>query len=153
MDIDTQKQLYVNMKILSPLLSIYLPEFIDENQAGVADNVFAGTKSELVAQVHVQICDLNAGIELEKVIVRWTGNTERLAEVRESLNDTWDNLHAATKSYESEIPPSTLMFIASYTKSSPQNTFVPGVVEPALARDGSCWPGALHVVTGSVFLF
>ena len=63
-DIDPQEQLYVNMKILSPLLSIYLPEFIDENQAGVADNAVAGTKSELVAQVRVQICDLKVGVEL-----------------------------------------------------------------------------------------
>ena len=45
-DIDLRKQLYEHMKSLTP--SIYLQEFIAEDKAEVADNVLAGTKSELV---------------------------------------------------------------------------------------------------------
>ena len=43
------------MKPLSPLPSIYLPESIAENQAGVADNVLVGAKSELVVKVSEQM--------------------------------------------------------------------------------------------------
>ena len=60
--------LYEHMKTLTPLPSIYLSESIAENQAEVADNVLAGTKSELVDQVREQIRDF------KEVLVRWTGN-------------------------------------------------------------------------------
>jgi len=141
LDIDLQKQVYDHMKTLTPLPSIYLPEFIAANQSERADNILRGTKSELVDQVRSQIRDFKAANELDKVIVLWTGNTERFAELREGLNDTWANLEAAIKADESEISPSTLMCIASvledcaYINGSPQNTFVPGVVELALARN------------------
>jgi len=141
LDIDLQRQLCEHMETLKPLPSIYLPEFIAENQAERVDNMLAGTKSELVDQVRAQIRDFKAANELDKVIVLWTANTERFAELREGLNDTWDNLQAAIKADESEISPSTLMCIASilencaYINGSPQNTFVPGVVELALARN------------------
>merc|ERR1712039_1052312 len=54
------------------------------------------------------------------------------------LNDTWANLEASIKSDESEVSPSTLMCVASilegcaYINGSPQNTFVPGLVELAV---------------------
>merc|ERR1712039_306365 len=57
------------------------------------------------------------------------------------LNDTWANLEASIKSDESEISPSTLMCVASilencaYINGSPQNTFVPGLIELALEKN------------------
>lgn len=57
------------------------------------------------------------------------------------LNDTWQNLEAALKADETEISPSTMMCIAAvlegcaYINGSPQNTFVPGVVELACERN------------------
>merc|ERR1711920_509706 len=63
------------------------------------------------------------------------------AEIREGLNDTWANLEASIKSDESEISPSTLMCVASilencaYINGSPQNTFVPGLIELALDKN------------------
>ena len=63
------------------------------------------TNPEHVDQVRGQIRDFNAAIELEKVIGRCTGNTERFTELREGLNVTWDDLHAAIKAGESEVFP------------------------------------------------
>merc|ERR1719473_1450882 len=126
------------MKDLKPLPGIYLRDFIASNQAGRADNVLKGKKAELVDQVRGQIQEFKAAKGLDKVIVLWTANTERFAEVREGLNDTEANLMAAIAQNESEVSPSTLMAVASvlegcaYINGSPQNTFVPGLTEMAV---------------------
>merc|ERR1712176_1599513 len=141
LDINLQQKVYDYMQTLTPLPGIYLPEFIAANQSERADNVLKGTKQELVDQVRGQIRDFKAANGLDKIVVLWTGNTERFAEIREGLNDTWANLEASIRSDESEISPSTLMCVASilencaYINGSPQNTFVPGVVELALAHN------------------
>jgi len=73
--------------------------------------------------------------------VLWSANTERFCDVCEGLNDNKDNLMAAIARDEEEISPSTLFAVASilegcpYINGSPQNTFVPGVIELALERD------------------
>jgi len=78
---------------------------------------------------------------LDKVIVIWSANTERFCDVVEGLNDTADNLLSGIKKGESEISPSTLFAVASilegstYINGSPQNTFVPGVIELAMRHD------------------
>merc|ERR1711988_176164 len=141
LDINLQQKVYDYMQTLTPLPGIYLPEFIAANQSERADNVLKGTKQELVEKVRGQIRDFKAANGLDKVVVLWTGNTERFAEIREGLNDTWANLEASIKSDESEISPSTLMCVASiledcaYINGSPQNTFVPGLVELALDKN------------------
>ena len=74
---------------------------------------------------------------LFQVIVLWTANTERFSDIRPGLNDTADNLMASIRRSESEVSPSTVFAVASilegcpYINGSPQNTFVPGVVEMA----------------------
>jgi len=103
--------------------------------------VLKGTKSELIGQVRRQIQEFKAANELDKVIVLWTANTERFADVREGLNDTWGNLEQSIQQDEAEISPSTLMCVASilegcaYINGAPQNTFAPGVVELAIQRN------------------
>jgi myo-inositol-1-phosphate synthase len=141
LDFDLQAKLYNEMKDLKPLPGIYLKDFIAANQSHRADNVLKGNKSELVRQVRRQIQEFKAANELSKVIVLWTANTERFAEVREGLNDTWANLERSIEEDESEISPSTLMCVASllegcaYINGSPQNTFVPGLVELAIEKN------------------
>jgi myo-inositol-1-phosphate synthase len=72
-----------------------------------------------------------------QVIVLWTANTERFAAVEEGINDTAENVLASIKRGEAEVSPSTIFAVASilegapYINGSPQNTFVPGVVELA----------------------
>merc|ERR1719267_189848 len=141
LDINLQQKVYDYMQTLTPLPGIYLPEFIAANQSERADNVLKGTKQELVDQVRGQIRDFKAANGLDKIVVLWTGNTERFAGIREGLNDTWANLEASIKNDESEISPSTLMCVASalegcaYINGSPQNTFVPGVIELAIDKN------------------
>jgi len=75
-----------------------------------------------------------------QVIVLWTANTERFCEVRPGLNDTARALLESIRCNEDEISPSTLFAVASilegsaYINGSPQNTFVPGVIELAEQR-------------------
>merc|ERR1711920_1080335 len=75
--------------------------------------------------------------DLDKVVVLWTANTERFADVEEGMNDTAANLMASIGRDEAEVSPSTCFAVASilegctYINGSPQNTFVPGVLELA----------------------
>lgn len=74
---------------------------------------------------------------MDKVVVLWTANTERYSNVVEGLNDTTENLLVSVERNESEISPSTLFALACvlenipFINGSPQNTFVPGLIELA----------------------
>merc|ERR1719248_82307 len=78
---------------------------------------------------------------LDKVIILWSANTERFADIIEGVNDTSANLLASIKRGHSEIAPSTLFAVACilentpYINGSPQNTFVPGAIELAEQHD------------------
>ncbi|KAL1838368.1 hypothetical protein VTK73DRAFT_4346 [Phialemonium thermophilum] len=71
------------------------------------------------------------------VIVLWTANTERYADILEGVNDTADNLLKAIEAGHEEVAPSTVFAVASilegapFINGSPQNTFVPGAIELA----------------------
>lgn len=78
---------------------------------------------------------------MDKLVVLWTANTERYSNVIVGLNDTMENLLASVEKDESEISPSTLYAIACvlegipFINGSPQNTFVPGLIELAISRN------------------
>lgn len=67
----------------------------------------------------------------------WTANTERYAEVKDGVNDTADNLLKSIKIGHEEVSPSTVFTVACilenapFINGSPQNTFVPGVIQLA----------------------
>jgi myo-inositol-1-phosphate synthase len=135
---DLQRQLYPKMKDIVPLPSVYYPDFIAANQAERADNVIPGTnKMEHVEHLRNDIRQFKANNNLDKVIVLWTANTERFSEVRAGLNDTAENLMKSIENSEEEVSASTVFAVASilegctYINGSPQNTFVPGVIELA----------------------
>ena len=71
------------------------------------------------------------------MIVQWTANTERYADIIEGVNDTEANLLKAIESGHEEIAPSTVFAVACilenapFINGSPQNTFVPGAIELA----------------------
>ena len=81
--------------------------------------------------------DFKAENGLDKVIVQWTANTERYAEIINGVNDTADNLLKAIESGHEEVAPSTVFAVACiletapFINGSPQNTFVPGAIELA----------------------
>jgi len=122
---------------MKPLPSIYNPDFIAANQVERADNTIPGTKQQQLEQIRADIRKFKTDNKLDKVIVLWTANTERFANIEKGVNDTADNLLSAIKKNEAEISPSTIFAVAcilegvSYINGSPQNTFVPGVMELA----------------------
>merc|ERR1712038_287791 len=137
LDYALQEQLFDDMAQLKPRKSVYYPDFIAANQSDRADNILPGSKWDHVEQIRADIRDFKQKKNLDKVIVLWTANTERFCDVRAGLNDTAENLLASIKNNESEVSASTVFAVASilektcYINGSPQNTFVPGVVELA----------------------
>jgi len=137
LDIDLQKKLYPHMKDMVPLPSAYFPDFIAANQGERADNVLKGSKQEQMEQIRKDIREFKANNGLDDVIVLWNANTERFASVEEGINDTAENLLESIERGEAEVSPSTVFAVASilegslYINGSPQNTFVPGVLELA----------------------
>mmetsp|Transcript_11187 Transcript_11187/g.28339 ORF Transcript_11187/g.28339 Transcript_11187/m.28339 type:complete len:536 (-) Transcript_11187:261-1868(-) len=139
LDYDLQQKLYPYMKDIVPLPSVYFPDFIAANQSDRADNVLSGSKQEQMEHIRKDISDFKAKNNLDKVILLWTANTERFACVEEGVNDTAENILHSIQRDEPEVSASTIFAVASilegctFINGSPQNTFVPGVVE--LARE------------------
>lgn len=127
------------MAAMKPLPSPYYPDFIAANQEDRADNILKGSKASMehVEQIRKDIREFKAAHGLDKVIVQWTANTERYADLVTGVNDTADNLLKAVENGHEEIAPSTIFAIACilenapYINGSPQNTFVPGAIELA----------------------
>ncbi|MCJ1271612.1 Myo-inositol-1-phosphate synthase [Lobaria immixta] len=127
------------MTEMVPLPSIYYPDFIAANQEDRADNILEGSKASTahVDKIRQDIREFKAKHGLDKVIVQWTANTERFADLLDGVNDTADNLLKAVEAGHEEIAPSTIFAIACilenapFINGSPQNTFVPGVIDLA----------------------
>ncbi|TVY57715.1 Inositol-3-phosphate synthase [Lachnellula cervina] len=132
-------QIKKQMTEMVPLPSVYYPDFIAANQEDRADNCLSGSKASLehVEQIRKDIRDFKAKNGLDKVIVQWTANTERFAELVPGVNDTADNLMKAIENGHEEVAPSTIFAVASilegvpFINGSPQNTFVAGCIELA----------------------
>jgi len=134
---DLQRQVAKEMEKMVPLKSIYYPDFIASNQSNRANNVLSGKKQSHLEHIRQDIKNFKAENHLDKVIVVWTANTERFSDILNGVNDTAQNLLSSISSGHSEVSPSTLFAVASilegcpFINGSPQNTFVPGVIELA----------------------
>lgn len=136
-------QVRKEMNEMVPLPSIYYPDFIAANQEDRADNLIEGSKASMahVEQIRKDIRDFKQANDLDKVIVLWTANTERFADLIEGVNDTADNLLKAIEQGHEEVSPSTVFAVACilekapFINGSPQNTFVPGAIELAEKHD------------------
>ncbi|XP_065007684.1 inositol-3-phosphate synthase-like [Musa acuminata AAA Group] len=141
LDLDLQKQLRPYMESMVPLPGIFDPDFVAANQGARANNVIKGTKKEQVQQIIKDIREFKEKTKVDKVVVLWTANTERYSNVVVGLNDTVENLMASLEKNDAEISPSTLYGIACvlenmpYINGSPQNTFVPGLIDLAIQRN------------------
>lgn len=137
LDYDLQQKLYPHMKDITPLPSIYFPDFIAANQGERADNILTGTKQEQMDQIRKDIKDFKMKNGLDQVILLWTANTERFSAVEEGVNDTAENILSSIEMGEAEVSASTVFAVSSilegctFINGSPQNTFVPGVIELA----------------------
>ena len=90
-----------------------VPFFSLANQEDRADNIISGTRQDQVDQIRKDITDFKTKSGVEKVIVLWTANTERFADVQDGLNMTADQLLESIKQNKTEIAPSTLFAVAS----------------------------------------
>lgn len=135
---DLRRKLRPFLEGMVPMKAAFDRSFIAENQQARADNVMTGmSKGEQLKQLRADIAAFKRDNELEFVSVVWTANSERYSVETAGVNDTADNLLAAIESDNSEVSPSTLYAVASvlegcpYSNGSPQNTFVPGLIELA----------------------
>jgi myo-inositol-1-phosphate synthase len=145
LDVDLQRKLRPHLEQIKPLPSVYYPDFIAANQSDRDNHVLRGTKQEQMEEWRKNVRDFKANAHdahghqspLDKVIVVWTANTERFASIEEGINDTAENLLASIERTESEVSASTIFAVASilegcmFINGSPQNTFVPGVIDLA----------------------
>lgn len=140
LEYDLQRQLKPYMEEIVPYKGIYDPSFIAANQFDRANHVMNSqmTKTELINEVRKDINRFKEENQCDKVIVLWTANTERFCEVRKGLNSNDAELMASIEKNDSEISPSTLYAVACilekvpFINGSPQNTFVPGVIDLAV---------------------
>lgn len=139
---DLKSQLYDHMKQYVPLPSIYYKDFIALNQENRADNVLQNdSKQKDLETIRQNIRDFKSANQLDKVIVLWTANTERFSDLIDGVNDSGDNILRAIRENHSEVSPSSMFAIASilencpFINGSPQNTFVPGVLDLAYKHD------------------
>jgi len=140
LDYDLQRQLRPMLENNTAMPGIYNPDFIAANQEERANHVIQGTKKQQVEKIREDIRNFKQSRNLDKVIVLWTANTERFSEVSDELHGTKEALLASIERDEAEIAPSTLYAVASiledtpYINGSPQNTFVPGLIDLAVSR-------------------
>lgn len=138
---DLIRQVKPELDEMLPLPSLYYSDFIAMNQADRADNVIGGKKSEQLERLRSDIREFKELHGLEKVVVMWTANTERFTVLKDDLHYKADDLLAGIDRDESEISPSTMFAVASimegcaYINGSPQNTFVPAVIELAHSKN------------------
>jgi len=136
-DFNLQEKLAPFMEEMKPRPGIYREDFIAANQNDRADNVIVGTTAQQLSVIRGDIKNFKASHNLDKVIVLWTANTERFCDVTPGIHDTSANIMKAIADDEQEISASTIYAVASiledcaYINGSPQNTFVPGVVQLA----------------------
>jgi myo-inositol-1-phosphate synthase len=137
LDADLQRQVYPILETMKPMKSCFDPNFIAANQEERADNVIEGTKQDALDQIRKDISTFKKDNNLDKVVILWSANTERFADLVPGVNDTSANLLKAIKENHSEVAPSTIFAVASilekctFINGSPQNTFVPGALELA----------------------
>ncbi|CAG8442342.1 2205_t:CDS:2 [Diversispora eburnea] len=138
LDYNLQCQVAPELEKMTPLPSIYYPDFIAANQSDRADNLISGNnKKEHLEQIRKDIREFKAVNQLDKVIVVWSANTERYSEIIPGVNDTADNLLKSVNQSHPEIAPSTIFALACilektpFINGSPQNTFVPGCIQLA----------------------
>ncbi|KAI3325921.1 myo-inositol-phosphate synthase [Xylariaceae sp. AK1471] len=132
-------QVKKEMSQMVPLPSIYYPDFIAANQEDRADNLIPGDKACMahIEKIRQDIREFKVKNNLDKVIVQWTANTERFADIIPGVNDTAENLMKAIEAGHEEVSPSTVFAVACilenapFINGSPQNTFVPGAIDLA----------------------
>ncbi|CAG0920273.1 unnamed protein product [Notodromas monacha] len=139
---ELRDQVRSELSSMVPMRAPFYADFVAGNQAERADNVLPGgdgDKAGHLAQLRGDLRAFRAAHPgMDKVFVVWTANTERLARVDEpGVHDSADALLRAIQTSHPQVSCSTLFGVAAalegavYINGSPQNTFVPGLVDLA----------------------
>ena len=140
LDVNLVSHIASKLEQIVPLPGVYDAGFIASNQRDRVNHTIPGTKQEQMEQIRKDLRDFKTKHGLDKVIVLWTANTERYSKIEAGLNMTSKEVMESIKSSKSEVSPSTVYAVACllegvpFINGSPQNTFVPGVIELALER-------------------
>lgn len=136
---DLRRQLRPHLEGITPLPGAFDENFIAKNQQARATNVIESRdKGVQLDRLRKDIREFKERHSLEFVVVIWTANSEKYAEESRGVNDTAENLLDSISKSHAEVSPSTLYGVAAvlegcpYVNGSPQNTFVPGLVELAV---------------------
>jgi myo-inositol-1-phosphate synthase len=141
LDVTLVREVAKDLEAIVPLPGVYDAAFIASNQKDRVNHVIPGTKADQVEQIRKDIREFKAKHGLDKVVVLWTANTERYSKVEAGLNMTEAEILASISSNKAEVSPSSIYAVACihegvpFINGSPQNTFVPGVIELALSRN------------------
>ncbi len=135
---DLRRQLRPFMERITPLPGAFDRNFIAKNQLPRTTNIIPSEQKQVqLDTLRENIRQFKSQHNLEFVVVVWTANSEKYAVESKGVNDTADNLLSSISSSHVEVSPSTLYAVAAilegcpYINGSPQNTFVPGVLELA----------------------
>jgi len=135
---DLQRQLHDDLKDWIPLKGVYRPGWIAKNQASRANWTKEGSLKQQLDELRSDIRTFKESQGLDKVIVFWSGNTERFANHTVGVHDTEANLLAAIDKDHEEVAPSALYSVAAilegctFINGSPQNTICKAIVDMAM---------------------
>ena len=141
LDVDLVKQVAKDLQSVVPLPGVYDPSFIASNQKDRVNHTIPGTKQQQLEQIRKDIREFKSKNTLEKVVVLWTANTERYSRIEKGLNTTPEEVLDSIAQNKSEVSPSTVYALACilegvpFINGSPQNTFVPGLVDLAMKHN------------------
>lgn len=142
-----------------PWPSLYYPRFIAGNQRDRANNTLAGETAcaEHLDRLRCDIRGFKRKHGIERVVVVWMANTERMAKEGGLFRrDPTALLAAIAAGNEPEIPPSLMFGVAAvlegcvFFNGSPQNTLCPALA--ALARQKGTLVGGNDLKTGQTKL-
>lgn len=137
--LEIQRQIAEDLDKISVWPGVYRNDFIASNQQVRADNVLSGSLKEQLDKLRANISDFRKLNDLDKIVVVWTGNTERFTDHQSGIHDTPVNFMKALEADYSEISPSSIYATAavlegcSFINGSPQNTYCDALIQ--LAKD------------------
>ena len=141
LDHDLVQKVASKLEKIVPLPGVYDAAFIASNQKERVNHVIPGTKAQQMEQIRKDLREFKTKNGLDKVIVLWTANTERYSEIKDGLNMTSSQILNSINNNAPEVSPSSIYAVACilegvpFINGSPQNTFVPGVMDLALEHN------------------
>jgi len=108
--------------------SYYNPEYIASNQQDRANNLINGSNREIIDKIRADINNFQKSVD--KIVVLWTANTEKMGPVIKSLETLEQFIDS------DELLPASVLFAYAtlsekqiYLNGSPQNTIQQGIID------------------------